>query len=354
MDYESYEYEDGYIPSEFDLKINEVIESEVERRVNGIKTKYQHREDMISKLTKENMILKEENKTLQKLTKEYCAFTQFKSLVSPKNFSSLLTWFDLKRGKFEINGMDSEEIPQWFKLLFVYYDDREKLFSLMDLFDIKYSTWAKEYKMPYEYTQEELEIFIDPKYDRYICNGEIFKNNIGFFWSNIELNKGNTYKILTNKSFFSDYIPWQLVLSNPLWSGDKLFNKILEAIREKQSNSQYFFTIQNYQNLSKEQVLELAKLLPKDRLYNEHKKFIENNKNIIKDNAWLAEKFKDVINDDQYSTFYYLNYPLEMQKEFIRKYSKSYYSKLDLIKRMNITKEEKLEFLQEFAEQELK
>ena len=108
-----------------------------------------------------------------------------------------------------------------------------------------------------------------------------------------------------------------------------------------------------YQDLSDDQIKELAKLLPKNHLSEEHKDFISRSKNIIKDNDWLADKFKDKINDNQYSTFYYLNYPLEMQKEFIRsnKHSK-YYTKLDLTKKMDISKKEKLEFLQEFAEKE--
>jgi hypothetical protein len=249
--------------------------------------------------------------------------------------------------------MDSEEIPSRFKLLFTYYEDKEKLFSIMNLFNFEYPVWAKNYKMPYDYNEEELGLFIDQKYDRYICNGEIFDNNIGFFWRNVNINKGDTYKILTNKQSFSDYIPWQLVLSNPLWTEEKLFNKILNALKKKQRDSNYYFAIQNYQVISEDQAKEMAKYLPKDKLFKIHKTFINNNKNIIKNNEWLAEQFKHAISDNNYSTFYYLNYPLQIQKEFIMKY-KGYESKFILVNKMMIDKKDKIKFLMEIAELELK
>jgi hypothetical protein len=247
--------------------------------------------------------------------------------------------------------MDSETIPNWFRWLFHYYEDREKLFVLMDLFNIIYPSWAKEYKMPYDYSEEELEIFINPKYDRHICNGEIFRNNIGFFWKNINCNNGDTYKILINTKSFTDYIPWQLILSNSLWATDKLFGKILNAIKKNQPYSYYYFAIQDYIKISEGQAGEMAKLLPKGQWYDVHKKFVENNKNIIKENQFLANMFKDKICDNQYSTFHYLKFPIEIQKEFVRGY-KGYYSKIELIKKMDISKEDKIKFAMEFTKQE--
>jgi len=66
----------------------------------------------------------------------------------------------------------------------------------------------------------------------------------------------------------------------------------------------------------------------------------------------LAEHFQELINGDDYSTFYYLNYPLKMQKEYINKI-RGYDSKFKLVSKMNINKAEKIKFLMEIAELEL-
>jgi hypothetical protein len=334
-------------------KLNEWIEEEIERRCSDLKQEISEVKNKYLEINKLLEDLRKENSKLKQNTNQIEAFAIFKSLINDVNFGNILLHFNLKRNNYNINGMHSENIPSWFKFLFTYYEDKEKLFSIMDLFNFKYPNWAKNYKMPYEYNEEELELFIDPKYDRYICNGEIFNNNIGFFWENIQYNQGDTYKILTTKQSFSDDIPWQLVLSNPLWKEEKLFNKILNVLNKKQKDSHYYYAIQNYQTISEDQAKEMAKYLPKDKLYDIHKTFISNNKNIIKNNEWLAEHFKGLISNNQFSTFYYLNYPLQMQKDFIINCNKSYPSKFDLVNKMIINKEDKIKFLMEVAELEL-
>lgn len=233
-------------------QLNELVEQEIEERCSDLKNELTN---IKIELAKTQIQLEEQQKEYKRLKQKFGqleAFDTFKSLVTDVNFSGILLHFGLKRNNFNINGMDSEQIPQWFKLLFSYYEDREKLFALMDLFNYDYPEWAKEYKMPYDYNEEELGLFINPKFGRYITNGEIYNNNIGFFWKNVRSNKGNTYKILTNKEAFNTYIPWQLVLSNPLWLKEEMFNKILNALERKQSDSHYYFAIQDYQKLSRE------------------------------------------------------------------------------------------------------
>jgi len=333
--------------------INQIIEDEINNRVWNTLESLNATEEKLKETSNKLYEIKEENKRLQKIIDQHTAFITFKDLINTTNFESILTYFNLKSNGFSINGMDSEDIPMWFKLLFRYYEDKEKLFSLMDLFDVEYPEWAKNYKMPYDYNEEELLIFINPKYDRYITNGCIFDGNIGFFWRNIKNNKADTYRILTNKSSFSTYIPWQLILSNKLWTNGKMFNQITNALKNKQRDSYYYYHIQDYIDISPTQANEMAKYLPKEKLSDHHKKFITNNNNIIKNNLWLAEEFKDKMEDNQFSSFNYLKYPIDMQKEFIRNYKRTFYTKLELIKKMDLTKEEKVKFLIEIVEQEM-
>ena len=331
---------------------NKLFEQEVEARHLELKEELEKVSTQLENTEKELNELKTLNLTLKDKYTQLEELNTLKTLVTDVNISNILFNFNLKRNKHIIDGMHSEEIPTWFKLLFNYYEDRDRLFSIMDLFDFKYLTWAKEFKMPYDYNKEELKLFIDSKYDRYITNGEIFSENTGFFWETIRVNKGNTHEILTNRKAFSDYIPWQLVLSNPLWLEEDMFSIILKALKNKQPYSYYYYAIQNYLTISNDQIKALADLLPTNNLYDIHKKFIECNINIIRENEWLAERYQDVINDNQFSTFYYLNYPLAMQKVFIKKY-KGYDSKFKLVSKMEINKEEKIKLLMEIAKLEL-
>lgn len=247
----------------FTEQLNQLVEQEVESRHSELKAEMWEVTQKLMSTEKELNELKTLTLTLKDKSNQLEAFNTFKSLIKDVNFSNILLYFNLKKNNHTINGMNSDEIPSWFKLLFTYYEDREKLFTIMDLFDFKYPSWAKKYKMPYEYNEEELGLFINPKYRRSITNGQMFKENTGFFWRNIQENKGDTNKILTAQITFADDIPWQLVLSNPLWKEDKMFNKILNALYKKENDSHFYFCIQDYQEISKEQVKEMSKYLPK-------------------------------------------------------------------------------------------
>jgi len=334
----------------FNSKINEFIEEEISNRVSDIKIQLENSEKELIKTKKKLNKLENENEELKKIQSQIEMFKIFKGLVNKNNFSNFTSYLNLKSNGFGISGMDSETIPDWFKLLFRYYEDREKLFVLMDMFNIEYPIWAKDFKMPYDYNEEELLLFINSKHDKYITNGCIFEGNTGFFWRNVRANSGKTKDIINSKSSFEQAIPWQLILSNPLWLNENMFLKIIDVIKNKKySFGNYFYAIQDYIKISDEQIKEMAKLLPKDRLFDVHKKFIGTNKDIFKIVPNLAKGYFDKINDNQYSTFYYLNFPVKKQIEFIKNYNGGIHSKFDLVKKMDISKEEKVKLITEIA-----
>jgi hypothetical protein len=93
--------------------------------------------------------------------------------------------------------------------------------------------------------------------------------------------------------------------------------------------------------------------VPKNNLYSEHKYFISKNTFVLKENPDVAKMFINKIENNKYSGFHFLNYPLEYQINFIKKYNGGYYTKIELIKQMEISKEEKTKLLTELAEIEL-
>jgi hypothetical protein len=294
--------------------------------------------------------LKQENKELKNILSKYEMAVEVEKLFTEDNFTKMLPFFKLKTNNFSMGGMDFERVPIWFKCLYAHYEDREKLFNLFDLFGIKYPFWAKSFKMPQDYSEKELHMFIDHIDRRYVCNGCCFDGNTGFYWRTVNANNGNNYEILNNKQ--NADIPWQLVLSNSLWTKEELFDKILRCLRLGHSNSSYFFNIQKYTEISDEQASEMIQQLPLFNVYDIHKEFIKRNMKLIKGNPDFAEKYKKNINDNHYSVFYFLNYPIEYQKEFIRNH-KGYEPKFNLIKNMEIPNEEKIKFSMEFLGEDI-
>ncbi|GAA4878916.1 hypothetical protein GCM10023310_68760 [Paenibacillus vulneris] len=350
-DYEAFEHE----PNELESGIMALVKSEVDRQVGTFKkdyewykTKYEEYNGKCLRLSNEH---KELSKDLNKNLHQIEVLKKFKNLINEENFEKFLSFTSLKETGIKIDGMYSETIPLWFKLLMKYYDDKNTLITLMDLFEIKYENWIHTYKMPYEYNESEVDHFFDDLRNRYICNGCIFERNMGFFWQSINGVKGDTIKNMSGNRHFSNYVPWQLFLKNPLLTTDKYFNRILNSLKKKIDNSYYFYKIQDYQDITQEQALNMFELLPMNNLYDVHKRFVENNKEIIKHKPELAEIYKDKISDNQFSTFYYLNFPIEMQIKFVKRFGGDrVHTKFELIDKMDIPKEDKIKLLSEIAE----
>jgi len=342
---EDYEYE----PSELESGIMLLVKNEVDKQVASFKEEYNWYKEKYDEYNQKYLRIHYENEELNKHLQQFEVFKVFKNLINEENFEGFLSLTALKDTGIRIDGMYSETIPLWFKLLIRYYDDKNTLITLMDLFEIKYEKWIHTYKMPYEYNESEVDYFFDDLKNRYITNGCNFEGNMGFFWQSIMGVKGDTIQNM-NKRAFSSYVPWQLFLRNPLLKTDKFFNRILESLKNNVTNSYYFFRIQEYQDITQEQVLSMIGSLPLNNMQESHKKFIENNKNIIKLKPEIANKFKDKINDNHYSTFYFLNYPKHMQISFVTNNKDNYRSKFDLVKKMEISKEEKIKLLSDIAE----
>ncbi|WP_165571668.1 hypothetical protein, partial [Cytobacillus praedii] len=209
-------------------------------------------------------------------------------------------------------------------------------------------TWAKTFKLPIDYGEKELDLIFDRLGKMYVCNNEIFSNNMGFYWQYQSRFKGNLNELFNRESYVE--IPWNLLLQNPLLTTEKYFNKIIDALSSKQSHSEYFFMIQNYQELNEDQINKMAEYLPTKNFYSYHNFFIEKNKVIFKQREDLAKLFKHKMTDYERSPFYYLNYPLEMQRDFVLGNSdRDNEYGFELVEKLNISNKEKLNLLNEVA-----
>jgi hypothetical protein len=328
-------------------KLDVLIEEEVEKRVKKVKEELKKAKKEIKELKEENELLKINAESKNKVQKSEEHLKALRELVNGGNIGDVLNIFGLEESGIRFSGMDTKDAPQWFSLFVQYYPDRKRLLSLFDFFQYTYPDWANDLRFPVDYTKEEVLYFIKDIQNRYITNSEIFSENMGFYWSAIKQSKGEPMKIMKENDTFSKAIPWQLFLENKYLTEDDVFEKLLETIRTRKDNSNYFFAIQKYQEISQEQVEKLFSVLPKGQMYENHKKFIESNKNVIKDHPEIAIKFESDMCNSAYSTFHYLNYPIEMQKNFIKKLDEKIEKKLPLVKSMNLSKAEKIAFIEE-------
>jgi hypothetical protein len=335
----------------FNEALDELIQEEIDRKVKQYEDEFYSTKQELGKYKEYYRQKLEENNELIKLKKQLKEFEVFKGLINKDNFGEFISHFNLKQDNVDLQGMHSEEVPEHFKLLVTYYRDKDRLFTLMDMFDIEYPFWLRSFRLPQDYNEDELDLIFDHIGKMYVCNSCIFKGNIGFYYQTHRRYAGDLKEAFTKESYVE--IPWNLFLKNPLLTTDKYFSKIVDLLKNGRRHSEYFFRIQDYQELTEEQVYEMSKYLPKKRIWDEHNFFIKHNKNLFKIRPDIAAEFKSKISDNQYSTFYYLNYPKEMQAEFIMNYSDRYHHAFDLVSKMGITKEEKLKLLGGFAEKML-
>ncbi|KON87429.1 hypothetical protein AF332_11725 [Sporosarcina globispora] len=328
--------------------LDKLIQEEIDKGIEEIKDDYSRVKSDFDNLRKKLREKTNEVNGLKRLEDQMNVFKTFQDTISKDNIEELIHHLNMEQQEIDFNGMDSDRIPVWFKLLCTYYHDKEKIFEIMDLFNITYPSWAKTFKMPFDYGKEELNLVFEYLGKMYVCNGQIFSGNMGFFFTYQNRYNGDLEALFRKESYVE--IPWNLLLQNPLLTTEEYFSKIIKALKEKRYHSEYFFMIQNYQELTKEQVNLIAEHLPTTQLYSYHTNFLSKNKGIFKVRTDLAEMFKDRIKNNHYSEFHYLNYPIEMQKVFVLKESLSgdRYT-FEMVKNMDISVEDKVELLSKIA-----
>lgn len=329
-------------------KIYEVIQKEVEERVEKEKV---HIQEENTKLKQKNQLLQEQlQESKQKITelekdqKKTVDTNMIYDMLGKgdsEKLSILLQASSLCHSPIRWEGMDVEKIPHWFKLLCEYYEDRETLFQLMDMFEIEYPRWAKVYKMPYDYNEEELALFITHAQLHGLPNGSYFNSNMGFFWRYVKVYEGDSYKLVTKDTD----IPWQFVLQNPLFQTELIFNMILDVIEKDKGKAEYFLSLPQYQIMEEKNIARLGEALLKGKMDRSSygKEFIKQHPFLLKQENF-AKKFEEKMDESNYSVYYFAKFPNEMQKTFILELKEeSSIEKLKLVKKSTLSQEEKNE-----------
>jgi hypothetical protein len=263
----------------------------------------------------------------------------------------MISIFNLAENEFDYRERHNDKLPFWFELTYKHYPDREKLWDLFDFFEINYPKWLRTFKMPQDYTEEELLMFVDATDKHYIANGCNFSDNLKFFQESITRCQGDLPTLLTAKETFASYVPWQFLFMNPLIKSERVFDRILSVIKAKKGQSEYYYRLHNYQKLSPPQMKELFLVMPSDeRRQKGTEDFVRSMHHVIRDNPSIAHLYEDqMCNADTNSAFHYLNYPIDMQKKYIRSLNDQIGTRIMLINKMKISRDEKIAFIDELV-----
>ena len=286
--------------------------------------------ETIEQLTKENDDLKDINKKLLKAAKRADSaqenFNLMNFLVS-KLKSNLEKVDGEEKAKlvydfldcfFEKDFLESTyEVPLWLGCVTQYYYNKETIIEILRLLDFYIPSEIENFRLPIDWTEEELDVFFDNMGNHVVCNSCYFEDNLRFW-------KPNALKNPTEvcKEHFSE-VPWQYILRNPLIRKEKYLIKISEMFC---SNSYHSDQWLNFTKITEYQELTEGELR---MLINNIKYAFYNNKNddlrrlllahihLIDDEAFLTILYD--YNKDSYD-FKYTNTVLKMPYKFIKQY----------------------------------
>lgn len=325
--------------------IEKVINEEIEKRILEIKSEYDNnkvtiekQEKLIETLEDENYQLKYENNILKQSTRVEELFIKN---FNKDNINLLIDILPYKKIENIGYGMDTDKVHPVFKLIFEYYDDKEEMLTICDKFNIEYPKWFKDYKMPYDYGEKAVDLFIKHLSNAYVCNGCIYENNIGFFYRELSGQGGDEYKLI--KYQYHD-IPWQLFLKNPLLQQEDVWNKIIGALKGNKNHSYYFYKIDQYQKLDSEKIEQLFNIAceSNQKLAEE---YISRHLDLLKINKDIEIKFIKNISSEPYSKYHYSLFSKEERNKYLL--SLNFYKLVSVLNddRCNLTEEEKKDII---------
>lgn len=236
--------------------------------VDNVKRQVIHESNSeIKSILNENAKLKKENKELQKsindITSQNNDNNLFESIwgniknnlmkkVPPeKQFAKnneIYDFLSLIYDKDYVEEVDTNT-PLWIGILTQWYSHKNEMIQIMDSLGISTPKNISNFRLPIDWTEEELDIFFDTIYNHVNCNCCTYSGNLRF-WGDKSL---EDVKTQCNRSYSE--IPWQYVLRNPRLKNEKYLAAIGKgAYSSKSLNYSKFFRIDTYQELNDEQI----------------------------------------------------------------------------------------------------
>lgn len=271
---------------EYDKKLIEVRDTEIKK----LKARVTELENKVTELN--NTVM--DDNTLLMIGKA------LKEKINKDNLDKFVEFlFDKEDNEY------SEHID--IRLMCNYYSHKEDILNLLDYFDIERVPNIENFRLPIDYTEEEIGLIVKNVYHTSNCNGTYYKDNLKYAVSSL-------IKPIKSVSSY-DNIMWQYVLQNPF---------VLNHLEEIASNLKYsrysiFAHLDEYHELTDNQKKILLKGLTPEMFkrksdFKEWQAFAYRNIHLIEDNQIFIQL---AANLDPYDIRYnrkYIGFPKHIRK----------------------------------------
>ena len=234
--------------------------------------------------------------------------------------------------------------PAWFTLIVNYYSNKSKIIEILRACGIKVPKYAETFRLPFDWTKEELDVFFGTISNHYNCNGCTYADNLRFWYEHAAGVEFDPIKSCQRGSYSE--LPWQFVLRNKLLNTSDYCIKMAQQIN-KGGNGQYFIKVVDYQTLDEQNLKIFVNALDIPKNNNSSVlNFIVDHLDLIDDTKKVSQLF-DNLNLESWGI---LSTVEHFPKEYIIAYIKGKHSNSkDMITKTNkLTKEEKLELMADY------
>lgn len=185
-----------------------------------------------------------------------------------------------------------------------YYKNKETVINVLKLLMSnadRMTSVIESFKMPYDYSKDEVLKFV--KNPQYNTNGVMF--GINRYWTERGASKEN--------------MPYDLIMKHPNFLDADVFDQMLETIKTRNHNSEYFFEITKYnKNITKEHISKIGNLFIDFKFFNGDLicNFIKSNLDHF-DRKTLDFFYTKITIDNQFKMLHWENFPVEYQQRFL-------------------------------------
>lgn len=303
--------------------LEETIEEQVDNKVTKIKDENKELRATVNKLQDKVLTLVNERDSAINEAKDAKVLLEVVELFKarfdniqkkadrPELVYSLLRL--LFEPDFEENTYDC---PIWLGAVVNFYSHRDIVVRLLKVLDIYVPNNIEKFRLPQDWTTDELDIVFDTMRKHIVCNSCTYADNLRF-WQHHALD--DVYNVCYNCLTYTE-IPWQFLLRNPNLLNKKYLKKIGKMAYEEPyiSGWRYLFAIDKYQDLTDEQIKTIIKEIdgPGANISKENSvsEFLLRHLDLIEEDILIDKIYKKYW--DSYS-FRYENRILKMPVEYL-------------------------------------
>ena len=208
------------------------------------------------------------------------------------------------------------DTPLWIGALTMYYSHKEEVLQLLKMIDVRLPKNVENFRLPIDWTEEEMDIFFSTMYNHYVCNSCIYKENLRFW--------GRNALETVEKQCKTNYseIPWQYILRNPILKREKYLIQIGKHIADQSSHWNYFSEIDRYLDLNDDELkiildnMDFVLFTRKTEAF----KFAERHLKLITNKNFLDKMYEtfDSFDLNHYDTLF--NMPFEYTKRYCQEH----------------------------------